>query len=260
MAGIDMDLLKKKVMAIKNPELLAAMREIKASEKPEEGVQKKYVNAIMKASFVVPVAIKSVDADGKLKMDISHLKNKQGDAYIMAFTDYDTLLKAAKGASTEPQALGFTYGDLVRMVSEKGCPMKGFAINPFTENIIIGPQQAHAISMLSIQMKVESGEMAVINELPTIPFEITAPIEKYFDKVKTVRKAYLMSLKRADEERRLVIVDLFEGVDFAEFSKAFAEDVLKPMDDEKMPFMVMPITEEAAAISVKEKVPFYVAM
>ena len=47
MAGIDMDLLKKKVMAIKNPELLAAMREIKTSEKPEEGVQKKYVNAIM---------------------------------------------------------------------------------------------------------------------------------------------------------------------------------------------------------------------
>ena len=148
---------------------------------------------------IMPAMITPFDADGKLKMDSSHLKNKQGDAYIMAFTDYDTLLQAAKGASAEPQALGFTYGDLVRMISEKGCPMKGFAINPFTENIIIGPQQAHAISMLSIQMKVESGEMAVINELPAIPFEITAPIEKYFDKVKTVKKAYVgnISLKEA---------------------------------------------------------------
>lgn len=260
MAGIDMNLLKQKVMAIKNPELLKIMRELKATEKPDEELQIKYADGMMKASFVVPVAIKSIDPDGKMKMDISHLKNKQGDAFIMAFTDYDTLLKAAKGASAEPQALGFTYGDLVRMISEKGCPMKGFAINPFTENIIIGPQQAHAISMLSIQSKVKSGEMAVINELPTIPFEVTAPIEKYFDRVKTVKKAYLMSLKRADEERRLVIVDLADGVDFAEFSKAFAEDVLKPMENDGLPFMVMPVTEAVAAESVKEKVPFYVAL
>lgn len=260
MAEMDLNLLRQKVKAIKNPELLAAIRELKATEKPDDNVQRRYVKAVIKANFVVPVSIKSIDKDGKMQMEISHLKNKQGDAFIMAFTDYDTLLQAAKGVNAEPEALGFTYADITKMLSEKGCPMKGFAINPFTENIVIGPQQAHAISMLSIQMKVESGEMAVINELPTIPFEITAPIEKYFDKVKTVKKAYLMSLKRADEERRLVIVDLFEGVDFAEFSKAFAEDVLKPMDDEKMPFMVMPITEEAAAISVKEKVPFYVAM
>ncbi|MBP3921612.1 MAG: enhanced serine sensitivity protein SseB C-terminal domain-containing protein [Ruminiclostridium sp.] len=260
MAGIDMKLLQQKVRAIKNPELLAAMRELKATENPGEDIQRRYVSAVTAASFVVPVAIKGIDEGGKMQMEISHLKNKQGDAFIMAFTDYDTLLQAAKGANAEPQALGFTYGDITKMLSDKACPMKGFAINPFTENIVIGPQQAHAISVLSIQMKVESGEMAVINELPTIPFEVTAPMEKYFDKIKTVRKAYLMSIKRAEEERRLVIVDLFDDVDFGEFSKAFAEEVLKPMEEEGMPFMVMPITEEAAAISVKEKVPFYVAM
>jgi hypothetical protein len=260
MAGADLNLLQQKVKAIKNPELLAAMRNLKATEKPEEQAQRTYVTAIIKASFVVPVNIKSIDENGKMNMEISHLRNKQGDAYIMAFTDYETLKQAAKGAQAEPQVLGFTYNDLVRMITEKGCPMKGFAINPFTENIVIGPQQAHAINMLSIQMKVEKGEMAVINELPTTPFELTAPMEKYFDKVKTVTKAYLMQLKRAGEEQYLVIVDLKEGTDFAEFSKDFAEEVLKPMEEGNKPFMVMPITEQAAAVSVKEKVPFYVAM
>ena len=260
MAGVDFNLLQQKVKAIKNPELLVAIRNLKATEKPEEEAQRTYVTAIMKASFVVPVNIKSIDENGKMNMEISHLKNKQGDAYIMAFTDYDTFMQAAKGAPADPQVLGFTYGDLVRMISEKGCPMKGFAINPFTENIIIGPQQAHAINVLSIQMKVEKGEMAVINELPSIPFEITAPMEKYFDRVKTVNKAYLMTIKRAQEEKYLVIVDLKEGVDFAEFSKAFAEEILTPAEDEKTSFMIMPITEQAAAVSVKEKVPFYVAM
>lgn len=260
MAGMDINLLQKKVKEVKNPELLAVMRELKATEKPSEDLQRRYVTEITKAKFVVPVSIKNLDDNGKMTMEISHLKNKEGKAFFMAFTDYETLMMAAKNNTENLQVIGFTYGDFTRMLSDKSCPMTGIAINPFTENIVIGPQQAHAINVLSIQMKVEKGEMAVINELPDTPFEITTPIEKYFDKVKTVKKAYLMELKRGEETRKLVIVDLKDGVDFQEFSKAFAEEVLKPMEEENEPFMVMPITEEAAAVSVKEKVPFYVAI
>lgn len=260
MAGIDINLLQKKVKEIKNPELLAVIRELKATEKPSEELQRRYVTAVINAKFVVPVTIKNLDDKGKMTMDISHLKNKQGQAFFMAFTDYETLMMAAKNNTDKLQVIGFTYGDFTKMLSEKSCPMTGIAINPFTENIVIGPQQAHAINVLSIQMKVEKGEMAVINELPTIPFEITAPIEKYFDKIGIVKKAYLMSLQRGDSTHKLVIVDLAEGEDFQQFSKDFAENVLKAMDDEKEPFIVMPVTEQAAAVSVKEKVPFYVKL
>lgn len=260
MAGMDFNLLQKKVKEIKNPDLLAVIREMKAAEKPSEDIQRRYVTEVTKAKFVVPVNIKNLDENGKMTMEISHLKNKQGQAFFMAFTDYETLMMAAKNNTDKLQVIGFTYGDFTKMLSEKGCPMTGIAINPFTENIVIGPQQAHAINMLSIQMKVEKGEMAVINELPDTPFEITTPIEKYFDKVKTVKKAYLMSLKKGDTTNKLVIVDLNEGVDFQEFAKTFMEEVLKPLSDGNEPFMVMPITEEAAAVSVKEKVPFYVAI
>lgn len=260
MAGMDLNLLQQKVKEIKNPELLSVIREMKANEKPAEELQRRYVTEIIKAKFVVPVTIKNLDENGKMTMEISHLKNKEGKAFFMAFTDYETLMKAAKNNTENLQVIGFTYGDFTRMLSDKNCPMTGIAINPFTENIVIGPQQAHAINVLSIQMKVEKGEMAVINELPDTPFEITTPIEKYFDKIKTVKKAYLMSLKKGDTTHKLVIVDLKEGVDFQEFAKTFMEEVLKPMEDGKEPFMVMPISEEAAAVSVKEKVPFYVAI
>ena len=260
MADIDIALLQKKAREVKNPELLAVFKELKESENPTEELHRRYAATITTASFIVPVNIKNVEQDGRVTMDISHLKNKQGDAFFMAFTDYETLLKDVKSNVDKLQIIGLTFGDLVKMLEEENCPMKGIAINPFTDNIAIGPAQAHAITTLAIQMKVESGEMAVINELPDIPFEITAPIERYFDRCGKVKKAYLMSLKRKDEKQKLIIVDLVDGVDFSEFAKDFADGVLNEIEDEKEPFMVMPITEQAAAISVKEKVPFYVKL
>ena len=60
--------------------------------------------------------------------------------------------------------------------------MKGFVINPFTENIICLRSSAGAVIANYIrQKKFNSGELTVINEVTGVPDTVTKPITSYFD-------------------------------------------------------------------------------
>ena len=155
--------------------------------------------------------------------------------------------------------IAVTYKDLSAMLSQPKCAMKGFVINPFTENIICGPKQAEVIANYIRQKKFNSGELTVINEVTGVPDTVTKPITSYFDSRKDIKKAYIMNMRKVNQLNRLIIVD-FEGEDdkFNDFTKDFTEKVLKDINDEKAPFMIMNFNQPAAKQATKEKVPFYV--
>ncbi|MCH5325436.1 MAG: enhanced serine sensitivity protein SseB C-terminal domain-containing protein [Eubacterium sp.] len=250
-------ILRQKTMELKNPELLAAMRELKKSPTPPPKVQADYINSLLRARLIVPVAMEDAQEENKLNVKFSHITNKQGKKYFMAFTDIETLKQSSNDVD-RMAFLGLTYNDFAKMLSDPKCQMEGFAINPFTENIVIGPQQAHAIKSIVNAQRVKNGELAVITELEDIPEEVTRPLENYFDSRGDVKKAYLMGMRKGEQFNRLIIADVDEGTDFQEFTKDLNEKLLSSTNDEKAPYLVMSFAEETVKHATKEKVPFYV--
>lgn len=255
--------LQQKTRELNNSALLAAIRKLKESKTPSPEDQQAYIEELLKARLIVPVTIDENntdtqdESDNKLKVQFSHLTNKDNQRFFMAFTDMQTLKKSAKDAD-KMQLIGLTYNDFASMLSDPKCKMMGFAINPFTENIVCGPNQAQVIGKYITSKKIQSGELTVISELEGIPEDVTRPIEQYFDARGDVKKAYLLGMRRGNSINRLIIADISEDVDFAGFAKDFSENVLKEMNDPAVPFMVMPFAEPAAKKATKEKVPFYV--
>ena len=259
-----MKLLQQKTRELDNSALLAAIRKLKSSEKPTPEDQQAYVEELLKARLIVPVAIDESDPDtqdpsgNKLKVQFSHLANKDNQHFFMAFTDMETLKKSTKENTDKLQLLGVTYNDFATMLSDPKCKMIGFVINPFTENIVCGPNQAQVIGKYITSKKIQSGELSVINELSGIPEEVTRPMEQYFNSRGDVKKAYLLGMRKGNNLSRLIIADVDAESDFAAFAKDFSEKVLKEMNDPKAPFLVMSFAEAAAKKATKEKVPFYV--
>ncbi len=249
-------ILKQKTMELKNPDLVAAMREMKKSPKPEPQVQADYINALLRARLIVPVSMSDAEEENKLQVKFSHITNNKGQKYFMAFTDIETLKKTRSDVD-KMQFLGLTYNDFAKMLSDPKCQMEGFAINPFTENMVLGPKQAQAIHAIITAQRVRNGELAVIEEIAELPEELTRPMESYFESRGDVKKAYLMQLRKGEHINLLIVVDT-EEQDFEAFRNDFNEKLLNELNDENKPFVVMSFNEEAGKQATHEKVPFYV--
>lgn len=249
---------------ITNPKLLGIIRRLKKSAEnktnPTPEDQANYITELVNAKLLAPVTVTEMsgEKDNQIRVQFSSLADPKQDRYFMVFTDYETMSKNIKSAD-KLFILSVTYKDLSVMLSDPACKMKGFVINPFTENIICGPQQAQVIGNFIRQQKFNSGELTVINEVTGIPDEVTRPMSKYFDARRDVKKAYIMNMRKVDSLNRLIIVD-FEGDKdaFNAFTKDFTEKVLKDINDEKAPFVIMDFAQDAAKAATKEKVPFYV--
>lgn len=256
--------IQEQTKKITNPKLLEIMRKLKkaAEEKtnttPQD--QEDYINNLMTAKLIAPVTITDMtgEKDNQIKVQFSSLANPQKERYFMVFTDVETLHKNIQDTD-KIFLLAVTYKDLAVMLSAPNCAMKGFVINPFTENIICGPQQSEVIARYINQKRFNNGELTVINEVTGVPETVTKPIMTYFDERRDVKKAYIMNMRKVNQLNRLIIVD-YEGEDdkFNDFASDFTDKVLKDINDEKAPFMVMNFNQPAAKQATKEKVPFYV--
>ena len=188
-----------------------------------------YIDNLMEARLLAPVTVTDMSGENEnqMKVQFSHLTNPQNEKYFMVFTDMETMQKNINDIS-KICVIAVTYKDLSAMLSQPKCAMKGFVINPFTENIICGPQQAEVIANYIRQKKFNSGELTVINEVTGVPDTVTKPITSYFDSRKDIKKAYIMNMRKVNQLNRLIIVD-FEGEDdkFDDFTKDFTEKVLK---------------------------------
>ena len=162
--------IQEQTKKITNPKLLEVMRTLKkcAEEKtnPEPQYQVDYIDNLMEARLLAPVTVTDMSGENEnqMKVQFSHLTNPQNEKYFMVFTDMETMQKNINDIS-KICVIAVTYKDLSAMLSQPKCAMKGFVINPFTENIICGPQQAAVIANYIRQKKFNSGELTVITRL-----------------------------------------------------------------------------------------------
>lgn len=114
---------------------------------PEPQYQVDYIDNLMEARLLAPVTVTDMSGENEnqMKVQFSHLTNPQNEKYFMVFTDMETMQKNINDIS-KICVIAVTYKDLSAMLSQPKCAMKGFVINPFTENIICGPQQAEVIA------------------------------------------------------------------------------------------------------------------
>lgn len=243
----------KQVQEIANPELIKAMLDMKSENSNQN--QQKFIMSLLTAKLIVPVKMtKKADDPTKLQVTFAKLTTNDGTPFFPCFTDIKTLVDS-KRYGDEGQVLGVTYNDFEKMLSDPTCPFEGFAINPFTENVIVTKAQIEVIKKLKNSSVPQNGEQVMIADLKEEPEELTKALCAFFKQHKEVEKAYLLALKHTVKENMLVLVD-FDGDKKALFEGLV--ELLKPFENPEKPFLIMEYNTDFGKQAAVEKVPFYV--
>jgi hypothetical protein len=123
--------------SVRNPELKMALRALAANNSAEN--RSRMAEALVNAQLLSPIVRQTVLVENRgpaARIKFEEIRNTQGDAYYMAFTDMDEYNKWNEDGSHD-HALIMTiqeFGDiLIRNINE----LKGFVINPYGENVSI---------------------------------------------------------------------------------------------------------------------------
>ncbi len=122
---------------VKNPELIAAMREVLKDE--NSSTMSKMAAVLMDAKLLSPIEQQTVLAEKSgpsTRIRFEEIKNTMGDKYYLAFTDMNEYDKWNEDGKNE-RALIMTMEDFGNILIRQINDLKGFVINPYGENISI---------------------------------------------------------------------------------------------------------------------------
>lgn len=242
------------IKSIKNPRLIEGINALKEEATPE--TQSDFINALLNAKLIVPVTMKP-KAEDKTKLDVtfSKITNTEGKHFFVSFTDIETLMKSS-APEKSVQVIPVSYMDFSRMLSDPKCPYMGFAINPFTENMVVSKEQIEYINKVLHENGVKDGSRVLVAELKETPAELAELLESYFKKTGNVEKAYILKMKQANEDKLLIIVD-YRGDDQEKYLTTLAPN-LKPFETESRKILIVGFDSDFSREAVKEKIPFFV--
>jgi len=126
--------------ALKNPELVAAMRAMVQQEDAQ--ARSRVAAALMHAQLLSPVQHQTVltEQSGPVnRVKFEEIENTAGEHYYLAFTDMEEYGKWNRNGK-HSQALVMTAEDFGSILIRQVNDLKGFVINPFTENISISKE------------------------------------------------------------------------------------------------------------------------
>ena len=120
---------------ITNPEFVNVMRQINQGNHCEELFWKE----IFKARFLCPVNMEigkttqnnehQIVLEEETSASLISIRNKKGEHYLMAFTDWDELRKWKQDYNQ--QTLVLSYEDYQKMITKNNSVYQGMVINPF---------------------------------------------------------------------------------------------------------------------------------
>lgn len=194
---------------ITNPDLVNVIKEIKQGYKKEELFWKE----MFEAKFLCPVNMKFGSTSRKenqkivvgegSSINLFSIDNKQGEHFLMAFTDWMELKKWKQ--SHDQQTLILSYEDYQGIILKNDSVYQGMVINPFGENIILDRQTlANTRKNEQIIQKGESVMLGIPKEYPT---DMVNRLKGYFAKMQNVEKAYLLWMVRGKESSYLLVLD-----------------------------------------------------
>jgi hypothetical protein len=139
---------------VKNPELKMALRALAANNTPEN--RSRMAAELVHAKLLSPVLRQTVMVENSgpsTRIKFEEIYNTQGDGFYMAFTDMDEYNKWNEDGSHD-HALIMTIQEFGEILIRQANELKGFVINPYSENVSISKSL-----LLSILKQHEMKEM-----------------------------------------------------------------------------------------------------
>lgn len=132
---------------IENPELVNAIEGY--LKNPTQQTELRMVNAIKGANYISPVVVEG-KVDGNsiqegTSMTFSLVINPNGEKFFPVFSDMSEL---RKWSETHQETLVASYNDMASLTMTGIDGIKGFVINPFTQNIIVTQERVAYIKSL----------------------------------------------------------------------------------------------------------------
>ena len=118
-----------------------------------------FINQMIHARFLCPVLFDPnpeiniagmTQVSDDTKVLLSSLKNKNGESYLVAYTD-NAEADRRKQADNQ-HTIACSYFDFCSILQKENCPYAGFVINPFSENVIVSKNTIEFINK-NIHMK-----------------------------------------------------------------------------------------------------------
>lgn len=140
---------------------------------------------------------------------------KAGDTFFMpVFTDWNELLKCEEYQKRYKeyslQTLIVSFDDMAAITAGQ----KGIAVNPYSDNFVIGPkdlvhmkEHKDMVTKGSAEMTITEDTKVLIGDPANYPTEMVEAIKKYAKKNKAIKAIWLKLMTRGDEQSHLAIVD-----------------------------------------------------
>lgn len=192
---------------ISNPKLVNAIEGLSNNN----ATQQKFFEEFAQAKLLCPadIQLQNSTRDGNeivvgegSSISVKHIEDTEGNKFLMAFTDWKELYKW--NSSKEQQTVIFGYKDFQSIMKESRDVYSGMVINPFGANIVITLPMLDGMENDCIIKKEEQVLIGIPAEYPT---ELINNLCVYFDKEKSVDKAFLLWMVRGEEGSYLLILD-----------------------------------------------------
>lgn len=259
---------------IKNPELLDAIIQMQENNTPE--TVNYMIDCVMAAKFITPGVVSKprnvakTDKSGatvmqqETQVQFQLIENNNKEKFFPAFTDEEEKLKweGSKGKDN----VVMTFDSYAQVLSEKGCEVMGFVINPFGRSVAFPKPMVMSLKEqkdsrtpngltkqeIKNDEKVEFGDPAP----DEYPIDMMAAMINYLNERDDVHKAYLRTFKRENEDAPsyMVIVD---------FSGNKMEEIFKGISIAASPHLggyqlsMIPYSVPFAKKAVEDTDPFY---
>jgi len=259
---------------IKNPELLQAIEEMQANNNSD--TVNHMIDCVMEAKFITPGVVSKprnvakTDKNGatvmqqETQVQFQLIENGNKEKFFPAFTDDEEKIKW-EGAKGKDNVI-MTFDSYAQVLSEDGCEVKGFVINPFGKSVAFPKPMVMSLKEqkdnrapngLSKQEikgdeKVEFGDP----DPDEYTIDMMAAMINYLNERDDVRKAYLRTFKRENDDKPsyMVIVD-FSGNKMEEIFKGISMAASPHLNGYQL--SMIPYSVPFAKKAVEDTDPFY---
>ncbi len=259
---------------ITNPDLLDAIDEMNEDNNPQTGNH--MIDCVMKAQFITPGKVSKprnvakTDKNGATVMQqetqvkFQIIENANKEKFFPAFTDEEE--KDKWDASENTDNVIMTFDSFAQVLSEKGCDIMGFVINPFGKSVAFpkpmvmslkeqkDSRTPQGLSKQEIKNdeKVELGDP----EPDEYPIDMMAAIITFLNERDDVKRAYLRTFRREKEDKPnyLVIVD-YSGSKMEEIFKGISMAASPHLNGYQL--SMIPYSVPFAKKAVEDTEPFY---
>ena len=263
------------VKNIKNPELLKAIREMQEDNNPD--TVNHMIDCVMAAQFITPGVVSKprnvakTDKNGatvmqqETQIQFQLIENGNKEKFFPAFTDEDEKNKWDV-AKTKDNVI-MTFDSYAQVLSEDGCEVMGFVINPFGKSVAFPKAMVMSLKQQKDSRAAQNGlsKQEIKNDEKVefgdpdpdeYPIDMMAAMINYLNERDDVHKAYLRTFKRENDDKPnyMVIVD-FSGTKTEEIFRGISMAASPHLNGYQL--SMMPYSVPFAKKAVEDTDPFY---